>query len=361
MMLMKRLPKSGQRLAKRMKRETSNTAVHPRWPPPRIRLARYLLPLMILGLAVHLLLPQITSLEASINVIRSMSLGLVSLAVIAQVCSYLGSGYLLKAIVNLGQARLSMIRGVLITLASTSIGLVAGGWVGAAAATYRWVEKREDTSEEAILAGILPPLFNNILLVIVTIIGLVYLLLGYDLLGAQTIGYSLFLALVCLSFLIIIYGMQHQATTEAFIFGMVDRLMHLFRRPYDPTPIHVAVENIYTGLALLRHRGWLRPALGSGMNIGFDMLTLYFLFIAAGNKVHPGVLLAGYGLAFLLGKIAFLFPGGVGVIESGMTAVYASLGIPNSISVVVILGYRLFSFWLPSLLGFAAAGYLQKK
>jgi uncharacterized protein (TIRG00374 family) len=344
-----------------MIRKPVNKTRHHLWPPLKIRLARYLVPLIIIGLAVHLLLPQIASLEDSVSVIRSMSLWLVSLAVIAQVCSYLGSGYLLKVIVDLGQSRLSILRGVLITLASASIGLVAGGWVGAAAATYRWVEKRENTSQEAVLAGILPPLFNNILLVIVTIIGLVYLLIDYHLLGTQMIGYSLFLFLVGLSMLIIVYGMQHQATTETLVLRMVDGLMHFLRRTYDPTPIRNAMENIYMGLALLRNKGWIQPALGSGMNIGFDMLTLYFLFVAAGHAINPGVLLAGYGLAFLLGKIAFVFPGGVGVIESGMTAVYASLGVPNSISVVVILGYRLFSFWLPSILGFAVAGYLQKR
>lgn len=58
-----------------------------------------MLPLLVLGLAIHLLLPQIASLKNSIDVIRSMSLWLVSLAAIAQVCSYLGSGYLLKVLV----------------------------------------------------------------------------------------------------------------------------------------------------------------------------------------------------------------------------------------------------------------------
>jgi uncharacterized protein (TIRG00374 family) len=318
------------------------------------------LPLIIIGLAVHLLLPQIASLKDSVSVVRSMSVWLVSLAVIAQVCSYLGSGYLLKAIVDLGQPRLSILRGVLITLASTSIGLVAGGWVGAAAATYRWVEKGEDTSEEAVLAGVLPPLFNNILLVIVTILGLMYILIDYHLLRVQAIGYSLFLGLVGLTLLMVIYGMQHRATTESLVSKLIERGTHLLRREYDPIPLRNAMDNIYMGLALLQNRGWIRPALGAAMNIGFDMLTLYCLFIAAGTSIHPGVLLAGYGLAFLLGKVAFLFPGGVGVIESGMTAVYSSLGIPGAISVVVILGYRLFSFWLPSLLGFIMAGYLSR-
>ena len=44
-----------------------------------------------------------------------------------------------------------------------------------------------------------------------------------------------------------------------------------------------------------------------------------------------------------------------------MVALYDSLKVPDEISVVVILGYRLLSFWLPTLLGFAAAAYLGGK
>jgi uncharacterized protein (TIRG00374 family) len=337
-----------------------NKTPHHPWPPPKIRLARYLPLLIIIGLAVHLLLPQITSLENSINVVRSMSLWLVGLAVVAQVCSYLGSGYLLKVIVDLGKSRLSIVRGALITLAAASIGLVAGGWVGAAAATYRWVEKSEDTSEEAALAGVLPLLFNNALLVIITVIGLVYLLINQHLSRAQVIGYSLFLSVLGISILVVIYAIQHPEMVEPLVLKIADSLMHLVRRKYDPSALRDAMENIYSSLVLLRKSGWVRPALGSAMNICFDMLTLYFLFIAAGHTADPGVLMAGYGLAFLLGKVAFLFPGGVGVIESGMTAIYTNLGVPDSVSVVVILSYRLFSFWIPSLLGFAVTGYLQR-
>ena len=340
--------------------KTIHKTPHHPWPPPKIQLARYLPLLIIIGLAVHLLLPQITSLENSFNVIRSMSLWLVSLAVIAQVCSYLGSGYLLKVIVDLGKSRLSVIRGALITLAAASIGLVAGGWVGAAASTYRWVEKSEDTSEEAALAGVLPLLFNNALLVIITVIGLVYLLINHHLSPVQVVGYSLFLSVLGIGILVVIHAIQHQEMVEPLVLRIVNSLMHLIRRPNNPSHVRDALENIYSSLALLRKSGWVRPALGSTMNICFDMLTLYFLFIASGYKADLGVLMAGYGLAFLLGKVAFLFPGGVGVIESGMTAIYTNLGIPGPISVVVVLSYRLFSFWIPSLLGFAITGYLQR-
>lgn len=52
-------------------------------------------------------------------------------------------------------------------------------------------------------------------------------------------------------------------------------------------------------------------------------------------------------------------PGGVGVVEGTMAALYSGLGVQSSIMVVVILVYRMFSFWLPTLVGFPLAAYLQ--
>jgi uncharacterized protein (TIRG00374 family) len=333
----------------------------PPWLPSKVHLARSLLYLIIIGLAVYILLPQITSIEESIRVLRSMLPWLVGLALLAQIGSTVGRGYLLKAIVDLGKTKLSLGRGVLIAFAAGSIGLVAGGWVGAAAATYRWIVKGEDTSKEAVLAGILPPFLNEIMLVLVTIIGLVYLLIDYHLTRGQMVGISLSLGLVVLSLLVIIYAMQHQATLEPFVLKSVDRVMHVLRRTHDPAVVRNVIEDLYQGLALLANNGWIRPAFGAAMNVGFNMLSLYFLFLAAGHRIHPGVLVAGYGLAYLLGKVAYISPGGLGLIEGGMTAIYSGLGVPQSICVVVILSYRLFSFWLPTLLGFTAAGYLENK
>src|SRR5512136_2210519 len=97
-------------------------------PPasPKIRLWRYLPILIVLGLAVHLLLPQITTLEHSWSVLKGMTWWAVALAVIAQACSYLGSGFLLHAILEPFQEKLSTLKGALITMAAFSIGLVAG-------------------------------------------------------------------------------------------------------------------------------------------------------------------------------------------------------------------------------------------
>jgi uncharacterized protein (TIRG00374 family) len=70
------------------------------------------------------------------------------------------------------------------------------------------------------------------------------------------------------------------------------------------------------------------------------------------------VRMAGYGLP-LLGSKAPLLPGSLGIIENIMVTLYTSLGVANAVTVVVVLIYRFFSFWLPSLVGFPLVPYLQ--
>jgi uncharacterized membrane protein YbhN (UPF0104 family) len=67
---------------------------------------RYVVTLVLLGLAVHLLLPQLASLEHALAVLRGMSRSLVRLAVGAQFTSYIGSGYLLQSGVSLLKQRI---------------------------------------------------------------------------------------------------------------------------------------------------------------------------------------------------------------------------------------------------------------
>jgi uncharacterized membrane protein YbhN (UPF0104 family) len=44
-----------------------------------------------------------------------------------------------------------------------------------------------------------------------------------------------------------------------------------------------------------------------------------------------------------------------------MVALYEALGVPSGVAVVVILSYRLLSFWIPVLLGFPLAVLLDRQ
>ncbi len=323
-----------------------------------VRVWRYVLPLILLGLAVHVILPQLATLDHSLQVIRTMALWAVALAVVAQVLSYLGSGYLLQALVAMFGQRLSLARGVLITLATSSAGLVAGG-LAYATATYRWVRGSGVNAEGAVLAGWLPNLLNGAALMVVSIFGLLHLLIAHELTMLQAISFGLTLLIFTFIVGVVLWGVHHRPQLTALVMRGANRWATLRRRPYDPATTEAATERLFSAWDTLRAGGWRGPVLGAALNILFDMLTLYLLFIAAGHAVSPGVLLTGYGLPLLLGRMTFL-PGGVGIIEGTMAALYNGLGVPGGVTVVVILTYRLLSFWLPTLLGFPLVPYLQR-
>ena len=329
--------------------------------PPKIRPWRYVPILVMLGLAAYLLLPQIASLQHSWLVVQSMIWWAVGLAAVAQAFSYLGAGFMLHAILDNDQQKLSIWKGALITMAAFSVGLVAGGWVGTAAATYGWIHREKHDENTGALAGTLPPLLNNVVLVGVSLIGIIYLLVIHNLSKLQLIEFGIVLLVLGLTAAAGFVALRFPKTGTRLAVWLAGRWAALRRKPFTPEKTIASVREFVVAWESLRKGRWKRPLLGAIAITGFDMLTLYFMFVAAGHTVRPEILLAGYGLPLILGKMAFLLPGGVGVIEASMVALFNSLQVPNAVSVVVILGYRLFSFWLPTLLGFVAAAYLSGK
>jgi len=315
----------------------------------------------MLGLAAYLLLPQIASLQHSWLVVQSMIWWAVGLAAVAQAFSYLGAGFMLHAILDNDQQKLSIWKGALITMAAFSVGLVAGGWVGTAAATYGWIHRENPDENTSALAGTLPPLLNDAVLVAVSLIGIIHLLVLHDMSKLQLIEFGVILLVLGLAAAVGVVALRFPATGTRLAVWLAGRWAALRHKPFKPEDTIASVRQFVVAWESLRKGRWKRPLLGAIANIGFDMLTLYFLFVAAGHTVSLGILFAGYGLPLILGKMAFLLPGGVGVIEGSMVALYDSLKVPDAVSVVVILGYRLFSFWLPTLLGFVAAAYLGGK
>lgn len=341
-------------------KEKNNSSEQGPFPPLTLRTGHYVLELLIFGLAVHLILPQLTALENSFKVISSMNRWIFILALIAQIASYLEYGYLLRACVSIAQQQLSALWATVITIAASSIGLIAGGTLGNSAATYRWTNTLGVNREGAVLAGTLPPAFNNATLLLVASLGIVHLLVLHELSGAQMLSFFLISAFIGFIIVIVIWGNTHRSKL-IYLVGRVSAFWaKLLRSPHVSTSAENMVQRLFESLERLRGDGWKQPAISSVLSIGFDIMTLYLIFLAAGYKVTFGILFAGYGLPILFGKMAFLIPGGVGIVEGSMAALYHTMGVPAPITVVVILTYRIVSFWIPTILGFPLAFYLQQ-
>ncbi len=329
-------------------------------PPVVLKVGRYLPTLIFIGLAVNLILPQLASVEASAHVIKTMIPWAVLLATLSQGISYVGAGYLINSIVARVNQTIPILKGAIITLGASSIGMLAGGPFGNAAATYEWVRKYGVNAEGAGLAGTLPTIFNNSILMVLAVAGILHLLVVHRLSSIVFFSFVLILTLFSLGFVSIYWGIKNQESFTFVIVRIVAYFARLLHKSYTPAPTQASVSRIFAALETLSNGGWQRPLLGAMIFTSFDMLTLYFFFIAAGFPVGLEILVVGYGLPILLGKIAFLLPGGIGVVESTMVALYTGLGVPGSIAVVVVLSYRAFSFWIPTMIGFPIAFYLQR-
>ncbi len=289
-----------------------------------------------------------------------MALWAVLLAAFAQVISYIGYGYLINSILAIVNQPLSILKGTAVTLAAASMGMLAGGILGNAAATYRWVRKAGISKEGSGLAGILPIVFSNVILTLLAVGGIVHLLLVHELSSLQFYIFLLILTLLSLGVLVANWGKRNSTSFKAGAIKISAFFARIQKKPYNPALTENSISRLFAALDILNKEGWQRPALAAAFSISFDMLTLYFLFIAAGYPVRLSVLLVGYGLPILFGEMAFLIPGGIGIVESTMAALYTGLGVPGTIAIVVILSYRVFSFWIPTLIGFPVAYYLQR-
>lgn len=99
---------------------------------------------------------------------------------------------------------------------------------------------------------------------------------------------------------------------------------------------------------------------------GSTTLILAFAFVLSVRMVPGGVGTAGSGallIGFMLGSAAgnaVPVPAGVGSTETALVTVLVASGVPATPAVEVVVVYRVITFWLPALVGLAAARRLRR-
>jgi hypothetical protein len=95
---------------------------------------------------------------------------------------------------------------------------------------------------------------------------------------------------------------------------------------------------------------WKAALLLSSGRLAFDFGTLLACIRATGVKPNPSLVLLAYAVAGLLALIP-ITPGGLGIVEAGLSALLILAGVPGVDAVVATLAYRIISYWLPILVG----------
>jgi uncharacterized protein (TIRG00374 family) len=97
-------------------------------------------------------------------------------------------------------------------------------------------------------------------------------------------------------------------------------------------------------------RRWKAAVLLSSGRLAFDYGTLLACIRATGDRPNPSLVLLAYAVAGLLALIP-ITPGGLGIVEAGLSALLILAGVPGGDAVVATLAYRIISYWLPIMVG----------
>ncbi|HXY28559.1 MAG TPA: YbhN family protein [Acidimicrobiales bacterium] len=97
-------------------------------------------------------------------------------------------------------------------------------------------------------------------------------------------------------------------------------------------------------------RRWKAATLLSSGRLFLDYGTLLACIRATGAKPNPSLVLLAYAVAGLLALLP-ITPGGLGIVEAGLSALLVLANIPGADAVVATLAYRIISYWIPIFVG----------
>jgi glycosyltransferase 2 family protein len=320
---------------------------------------RTLLLLAILGVALYFIVPNVVHSRGAFQRMTQGNYGLLALAVLLEVCAFMGYSLLTRSVFHSLRADLSLwlvLRIVLAGFAASRIFSVGG--IGGFVVTYKALARRGVSRSIAVVAVATQQFFNYIVLWMIFFIALLYLAAS----GKGSIGGVTF-ALVCIGLILgnltyYVYLYHHPTRLRRRARQFARALNALRRRTViELSSIDEWVDNLRAGIRpMAAKRGAVRTnVLCAVLWWGFDISCLICVFRAYGYTPHLSWVLMAYSVAYTVATFVPT-PGGLGTVEAILLGMFAGFGVPSKEAVASVLVYRLINFWLP--IPFGTVAYL---
>jgi len=272
--------------------------------------------------------------------------------------SYLLIGLSLKKILELMHIRLPFREIFTISWISTSINYVLStGGIGGFTARIYLLKKKGVSYSDTIVVSIIHTFIMNVILMLFVLIGFATLIAHKQMRTYNFIVSSLLIFVA----LYMTYLAFKSVVNREFRENWIDRIarwtnkVHSFFSTKADNLIETGELKSFKaefnqGMELMGlKKGELKaPVLYILLDWIGCLFTLYFCFLAIHYFIHPEVLVVGFAVG-LFASILSLVPGGIGVMEGSMAAVYYSLTVPLEEAIVAVILYRLVYYVFPFL------------
>ena len=224
--------------------------------PPRTKIWRSFLLLIVLGLSVGFLMLHLARIDYALQVAVTMRIPFIALALGAQILIYLGSGFLLTAIVRLASSPVSIREEALVTLGADSVGTLGGGVLGTAGVTYLWLRRRGASPGSAALGGWIPIYLNNATLAFVSLLGLLVFIVLRKSSGMLFLGFSLAVLILAGGIGGLLWSLTHRERLAATAMAIAAFIARIRRKAVDRQATEVAIGRLMEAWNALVQSGW---------------------------------------------------------------------------------------------------------
>lgn len=75
-------------------------------------------------------------------------------------------------------------------------------------------------------------------------------------------------------------------------------------------------------------------------------ITAYLVSISLGHRIDPWIIVVVYAVVEFIQQLNFIIPGGLGIVDAGLTGAFVLTGVPLSMASAISLLTRLVTYWL---------------
>lgn len=205
----------------------------------------------------------------------------------------------------------------------------------------------------AVLISFVQTFLTNLTLLAFILLGFATLVAHHYLPGGTLVGAGVVLATLTATLVYAAVLVLNRDLRRRTLFAVADGAHRLLRR-LSPrwTPGRLRLwrfqHNLNEGFDFLlaRKDRIIAPTLWITLDWVLTIAILWAAFRAVGHPVPPGIVVVGFAVGVCV-SFASLVPGGLGIMESSMTAVFVSLSVPLEPAVVAVLIFRLVYYVLP--------------
>jgi uncharacterized protein (TIRG00374 family) len=317
-------------------------------------IVRYTVGVGLGAFILSLLVGQRGEFSGALHHVDHLNYAWASGAVLAEVLSIVGYGFLQQKVLRWSGAAISLRSLTLVSLANNAIAYsVPGEPAVSSAYRYRFFRRHGASGASAGWTILTILIAQAIGMSLLLLIGVLVALTGHTGVQARgTVIVGLFVVVIAGAFLV----------RRDLLLRFLGRIVRLFRR-VTGHPRGDVMKRIESTLQRM-HEIPLSSGAAMGLVIMATVLWLmdFVILLCCFGAVHAPIPWSGVLLAFGVSQIVTslpLIPGGLGIVEGSLAIILVAYGAKKVPALAVVLVYRLLTFWLVIIVGWVSIGVIE--